>query len=178
MTVQSAAPTTISVDSDNEKKPPAIPATPGNSPSAMPKTPKSHEESNNAKPSSGSNQPDREKEAKVIASIRDALQHAMKEPERFKSWTRPSHGLKLSQFSVPALDQAYSLAIVAVRNTTGNALMLTATSPDLVVELVNDDGRPVNLESLKYLHLEPGDRNRKIESRGTAYYAVAYKPPC
>jgi hypothetical protein len=179
MTVQSAAPTTISVESasDNEKKPPAIPATPENSPSAIPKTPTSNEEPKNTKRPSESNQPDREKEAKTIASIRDALQHAMKEPERFKNWTRPSHGLKLSQFWVPALDQSYSLAIVAVRNTTGSALMLTATSPDLVVELVNDEGRPVNIESLKYLHLEPGDRNRKIESRGTAYYAVAYKPP-
>jgi hypothetical protein len=179
MTVQSAAPTTISVESasETEKNPPAIPAAPESSPPAIPKIPKSIEESKNSKPPAGSNQPDREKEAKTIASIRDLLQHAMKQPEQFKSWTRSSHGLKLSQFSVPALDQSYSLAIVAVRNTTGSALLLTATSPDLVVELVNDEGRPVNIESLKYLHLEPGDRNRKIESRGTAYYAVAYKPP-
>jgi hypothetical protein len=178
MTVQSAAPATISVESasEDENKQPPIRATSANSRPDVPKTPKSNEEWKHTNSPSEA-KPDQEKEVKTIAFIRDALQHVMKQPERFKGWTRPSHGLKLSQFSVPALDPSYSVAIVAVRNTTGSALVLTATSPDLVVELVNEKGRPVNVESLKYLHLEPGDQNRKIEPRGTAYYAVAYKPP-
>src|ERR1041384_4781631 len=179
ITVQSAAPTTVSVEntSDNEKKPPANPPTPASSPSDIPKPPKSIEEPKNSKPPSDLDQLDREKESKTIASIRDALQHAMKQPKQFKHWSRSSHGLKLSQLSVPVLDRSYSLAIVAVRNTTPSALMLTATSPDLAVELVNDEGRPVNIESLKYTHLEPNDPTRKIQSKGTAYYADAYRPP-
>jgi hypothetical protein len=179
MTVQSAAPTTISVEnaSDNEKKPPANLPTPASSPSDIPKPPKSIEDPKNSKPPLDSDPLDREKESKTIASIRDALQHAMKQPKQFKQWSRSSHGLKLSQLSVPVFDRSYSLAIVAVRNTTPSALMLTATSPDLAVELVNDDGRPVNIESLKYSHLESSNPTRKIESRATAYYAVAYRPP-
>jgi hypothetical protein len=179
MTVQSAAPTTISVEntSDNGEKPPASLPTPESPPSHNPKTPKSIELAKNNEPPSNSVPADGEKESKIIAFIRDALQQAMKQPEQFKQWTRPSHGLKLSQLSMPALDNSYSLAILAVRNTTTNALTLTATSPDLVVEMVNDDGRPVNIESLKYLHLEPGDTTRKIQSRGTAYYAIAYRSP-
>lgn len=179
MTVQSAAPTTISVESasDSEKKLPPNLATPESSPSNIPKATNPAEEPKNSKPPTDSVQRDREKESKTIASIRDALQQAMKQPEQFKQWSRSSHGLKLSQLSLPVLEQSYSLAIVAVRNTTSSALTLTATSPDLVVEMVNDEGRPVNIESLKYLHLEPSDPTRKIQSRGTAYYAVAYRPP-
>ena len=179
LTVQSAAPATIAVENtpDSEKKPPASLPTPESSPSDSPNAPKSLEEPKNNKPPSNSVQPDGEKESKTVAFIRDALQQAMKQPEQFKQWTPLSHGLKLSQLSMPVLDQSYSLAILAVRNTTTNALTLTATSPDLVVEMVNDDGRPVNIESLKYLHLEPSDPTRKIQSRGTAYYAVAYRSP-
>ena len=178
LTVQSAAPTSISVEtSDNEKKPPASLPTPESSPSDSPNAPKSLEEPKNNKSPSNSVPPEGEKESKTVAFIRDALQQAMKQPEQFKQWTPGSHGLKLSQLSMPVLDHSYSLAILAVRNTTTNALTLTATSPDLVVEMVNDDGRPVNIESLKYLHLEAGDATRKIQSRGTVYYAVAYRPP-
>jgi hypothetical protein len=69
------------------------------------------------------------------------------------------------------------LAIIAIKNTTSDAVTLTATSPDLVVEMVNDKGRPVNIESLKYTHLEPSDPTKKIQSRSTAYFAVSYTPP-
>ena len=178
MTVQSAAPTTISVEntSDNEKKPAVIPPTPPSSPSDIPKTPKVIEEPKNSRPQSDVDHLDRDKESKIIASIRDALQQAMKRPQQFKRWSRTSHGLKLSQLSVP-LDQSFSLAIIAIKNTTSDAVTLTATSPDLVVEMVNDKGRPVNIESLKYTHLEPSDPTIKIQSRSTAYFAVSYTPP-
>jgi hypothetical protein len=179
MTVQSVAPTTISVEStsDNEKKPPASPPPPQSSPRDTPKAPESIEEPEKDERPADTVQIDRQKESTTVASIREALQQAMKQPGQFKQWTRPSQGLKLSQTSVPILDQSYSVAIVAIRNTTTSALTLTATSPDLVVEIVNDEGRPVNIESLKYLHLEPSDPTRKIPSRGTTYYAVAYRPP-
>src|SRR5262249_55970843 len=114
MTVQSTAPITISVESatENEKKLPASP-TPENSPSEIPRAPKSVEEPK-SKPQGT--------ESKTVAWIHDALQQAMKVPEQFKQWSQPIHGLRLSQLSVPASDQSYSLAIVAVRNTTTSAL--------------------------------------------------------
>jgi len=179
MTVQSAAPTTISIEntSDNEKKPAVIAPTPPSSPSDIPKTPKVIEEPKNNRPQSDFDHLDRNKESKTIASIHDTLQQAMKRPQQFKRWSRLSHGLRLSQLSVPVIDQAFSLAIIAVKNTTSDAVTVTATSPDLVVEMVNDKGRPVNIESLKYTHLELSDPTRKIQSGGVAYYAVAYKPP-
>jgi hypothetical protein len=179
MTVQSAAPTTISVEntSDDEKKPAVIPPTPASSPSNIPKTPKIIEEPMNSRPQSDFDHFDRNKESKTIASIRDALQQAMKRPQQFKRWSRTSHGLKLSQVAVPVIDQSFSLAIIAIKNTTSDAVTLTATSPDLVVEMVNDKGRPVNIESLKYTYIEPSNPTLKIQSGATAYYAVAYRPP-
>jgi hypothetical protein len=88
-----------------------------------------------------------------------------------------SNGLKLSQVSVPVVGYSYSLAIVAIKNTTNDLLKFAATSPDLVIETVNDLGKPVNIVSLKYLHVEASDSTRTIPAQGTTYYAVAYSPP-
>jgi hypothetical protein len=176
MTVQSAAPTTISVEgiSDSEKKPPlSRPAL--NSPFEPSKPPKSDGEPKVGGPTSPSEDSSPKKESETLSFIRGALQQAVKQPEQFKQWTRPSHGLKLSQ--VPILGQSYSLAIVAVKNTTNDRLKFTSMTPDLIIEMVNDKGKAVNIESLKYLHLEASDSTQTIPPQGTTYYAIAYSPP-
>ena len=76
---------------------------------------------------------------------------------------------------MPVVGNSFSLSIIAIKNTTNDSLKFT--SPDLVIEMVNDQGRPVNIESLKYLHLEASDSTGAIPPQGTTYYAVAYSPP-
>jgi hypothetical protein len=178
MTAQSDAPTTISVEStsDNEKKTPPSPS-PSASPSEPPKPPKSVEEPKISRPASPTEDTKTRKESEAVTYIRGALQRAIKQPEEFKQWTRPSSGLKLSQVSVPVVGYSYSLAIIAIKNTTNDSLKFAATSPDLVIETVNDEGKPVNIESLKYLHVEASDSTQTIPAQGTTYYAVAYSPP-
>jgi hypothetical protein len=177
MTVQSGAPTTISVEntSEGDKKTPV--SSPQLLPSETPRLPTSNNEPKTVTPNSPSEQTHPKKESETLAYIRGALQQAIKQPGQFKQWTRPSHGLKLSQVSVPVVGHSYSLAIIAIKNTTNDSLKFTPTSPDLVIEIVNDQGRPVNIESLKYLHLEASDSTGAIPPRGTTYYAVAYSPP-
>jgi len=176
-TAQSGAPTTISVEnaSEGDKKTP--PSSPLPLPSESPKPTRSNDEPKIVRPASQSDDTDRKKESETLAYIRDALQQAIKQPEQFKEWTRPSHGLKLSQVSVPVVGHSYSLAIVAIKNTTNDSLKFTSTGPDLVIEMVNDQGSPVNIESFKYVHLEASDSTRVIRPQGTTYYAVAYSPP-
>src|ERR1051326_8749506 len=178
MTAQSGAPTTISVESASEgdKKTP-VTSPPPLLPSEPPKPPRSNDEPKIVRPASQSDNPDRKKESETVAYIRDALQRAIKQPEQFKEWTRSSHGLKLSQVSVPVVWHSYSLAIIAIKNTTNDLLKFTSTGPDLVIEMVNDQGSPVNIESFKYVHLEASDSTGVIPPQGTTYYAVAYSPP-
>jgi hypothetical protein len=177
MTAQSDAPTTISVDntSEGDKKTPVSSSPP--LPSEPPRTPTSNGEPKVVTPTSPTENTDRKKEPETLAYIRNALQQAIKQPEQFKQWTRPSHGLKLSQVSMPVVGHSYSLAIIAIKNTTNDSLKFTPTSPDLVIEMVNDQGRPVNIESLKYVHLEASDSTGAIPPQRTTYYAVAYSPP-
>lgn len=177
MTVQSGAPTTISVEnaSEGDKKTPV--SSPPLLPSEPPKPPKSNDQPKIVTPTSPSEDTQQKKESETLAFIRDALQQAIKQPEQFKQWTRPSHGLKLSQVSVPVVGHSYSLAIIAIKNTTNDLLKFTSTGPDLVIEMVNDQGSPVNIESFKYVHLEASDSTRAIPPQGTTYYAVAYSPP-
>lgn len=177
MTAQSDAPTTISVEnpSEGDKKTPV--SSPPLLPSEPPKPTRSNDEPKIVRPTSQPEDTDRKKESETLAYIRDALQRAIKQPEQFKEWTRPSHGLKLSQVSVPVVGHSYSLAIIAIKNTTDDLLKFTTTGPDLVIEMVNDQGSPVNIESFKYVHLEASDSTRAIPPQGTTYYAVAYSPP-
>jgi len=176
-TAQSGAPTSISVEnaSEGDKKRP--PSSPPPLPPEPPKPTRSIDEPKIVRPPSQSDDTDRKKELEPLAYIRDALQRAIKQPEQFKEWTRPSHGLKLSQVSVPVVGHSYSLAIIAVKNTTNDLLKFTSAGPDLVIEMVNEQGSPVNIESFKYVHLEASDSTRVIPPQGTTYYAVAYSPP-
>jgi hypothetical protein len=178
MTVQSAAPATISVESisDSEKKTLPSPS-PLASPSKPAEPPKSDEEPKVNRPASPTEDTKTRREFEAVSYIRGALQQAIKQPEEFKQWTRPSNGLKLSQVSVPIMGHLYSIVIIAIKNTTNNSLKFLATSPDLVIETVNDKGKPVNIESLKYLHVEASDSTQTIPAQGTTYYAVAYSPP-
>lgn len=175
-TAQSGAPTTISVENTSEGDKKTSESSPPLLPSGTPTSPRSTDEPKTVTSSSPS-ETDRKKESETLAYIRGALQQAIKQPGQFKQWTRPSHGLKLSQMSVPVVGHSYSLAIIAIKNTTNDSLKFTPTSPDLVIEMVNDQGRPVNIESLKYLYLEASDSTGAIPPQGTTYYAVAYSPP-
>ena len=175
-TAQSGAPTTISVENTSEGDKKTSESSPPLLPSGNPTLLRSTDEPKTVTSSSPS-ETDRKKESETLAYIRGALQQAIKQPGQFKQWTRPSHGLKLSQMSVPVVGHSYSLAIIAIKNTTNDSLKFTPTSPDLVIEMVNDQGRPVNIESLKYLHLEASDSTGAIPPQGTTYFAVAYSSP-
>jgi hypothetical protein len=163
MAVQSAAPTSISVENaaNAEKGSAMNPPNPSSSPGI-----------NNS--ALDSKKVAVTKEPETESSIRDALQQAMKKPRQFKHWTRPTHGLALSIHPAPVSQQPFRLAIVAVKNTTNEPLKLTPTSPDLFLETVDDQGKPLNIESLKKVHSEPSEPSGLIPPKSTAYYAVAY----
>ena len=56
-------------------------------------------------------------------------------------------------------------------------MKLTPDIPDLFIEMLDDRGKPLNIESIKKLHTEASDPSGLIPKGRTVYYAVAYVAP-
>ncbi len=115
--------------------------------------------------------------AGVIQTAREALAEAIKKPSRFKKWTRPVHGLTLSVLQQRETKNDLQVLLVAVKNTTSDALKLTSGGPDLIVEMLDAAGKPLNIQSIKKLHTEASEASGAILPKGTVYYAIAYSAP-
>jgi hypothetical protein len=186
MTAQSAASISISVESSPDEKKESGPT--ASSGTAAPLALAKPESSPKTNPSLLVDAPiiplldsgkanDRAKESETIsAKGREALQQAMKKPMQFKHWTKPAHGLALSILP-PKTSNDFGLVIVAVKNTASDPLKLSADGPDLFLEMIDDQGKPLNIESIKKLHSEPSDPSGVIPRGGVFYYAIAYVPP-
>ena len=166
-TGQSTAPVSISVENiqndETEKK--ALSESSG--PSPQPKTTDKSE-----------TVPGKPKESELTATVtRNALQEAIKQPKQFKKWTKAVHGLSLSILRPPGNEGPFQIVLVAVSNKTSQGLKLAPGIPDLFIEMLDDHGKPVNIESVKKLHTEASDASGLIPAGGTVYYAVAYASP-
>jgi hypothetical protein len=111
------------------------------------------------------------------SSAQTALQEAMKQPKRFKNWTKPTHGLSLSILRPTVNAERINIVLLAVKNKTSDSLRLTPDIPDLSIEMLDDGGKPLNIESIKKLHTEASDMSGLIPKGGIVYYAVAYPSP-
>ena len=111
------------------------------------------------------------------SSARTALQEALKQPKRFKNWTKPTHGLSLSILQPTVNAERFNVVLLAVKNKTSDSLKLTPEIPDLSIEILDDRGKPLNIESIKKLHTEASDMSGLIPKAGIVYYAVAYTSP-
>jgi hypothetical protein len=181
-TGQSAAPISISVETNdeqksdtkssdspglNEKK--SVASSPGLTSSPAP----------NAAPVSASTTKVETKsveDQQIEAATREALAAAIKKPKQFKNWTRPSHDLALSVLR-PREEKEFQIVVVAVKNTGRDNVTLLSSGPDLLIEMLGDNGTPVNLQSLKTLRTELSISTDAIPPGTIAYYAIAYAAP-
>jgi hypothetical protein len=67
--------------------------------------------------------------------------------------------------------------LLAVKNKSSDTVKLTPDIPDLFIEMLDDRGKPLNIESIKKLHTEASDTSGLIPKGGIVYYAVAYTSP-
>ena len=129
----------------------------------------------------GSSSKDKPKDSTDIpsyaSSARTALQDAMKQPKRFKNWTKPAHGLSLSILRQSVNAESFNVVLLAVKNKASDSIRLTPDIPDLSIELLDDRSKPLNIESIKKLHTEASDASGLIPKGGIVYYAVAYLSP-
>ncbi len=173
-TGQSTAPQSILVENTKEDENQTSAKTPIDSSTSEPNS--------NLPPATiGSSSKDKTEESNDVlayaSSARTALQEALKQPKRFKNWTKPAHGLSLSILRPTVNAERFSVVLLAVKNKSSDTLKLTPDIPDLFIEMLDDRSKPLNIESIKKLHTETSDTSGLIPKGGIVYYAVAYQSP-
>lgn len=106
-----------------------------------------------------------------------ALSAAVEKPKQFKKWTKAVHGLKLAVVEKVDAKDNFRTAVVAVRNASNASLKISPGNPDLSIEMLDDQGKPVNVQSVKQLYVAANSSSGAIAPGATAYYAIAYASP-
>jgi hypothetical protein len=114
---------------------------------------------------------------RAVATARMQLTRAIAEPEKFKNWTRPLHGLALAARQDGDLKEDFRVLLLAVKNASGQPLKLIPGTPDLTLEMHDDKGKVINVQSIKPLHIEMSDSRSEVAAGRTVYYAIAYNSP-
>ena len=177
-TGQSTAPTSISVEGDSKPERDASPKPTTTSQIDQPPKPKENDkEKVVVTPPNTEATNTAATDEKIKTAAREALARAIKKPKQFKKWTKPVHGLTLAVLEQRDANQSFRIALVAVKNASANALKISPGTPDLSLEMLDEQGKPVNVQSIKRLHLEASDSTQAIAPGSTVYFAIAYAAP-
>src|ERR1700686_4106963 len=114
---------------------------------------------------------------RVNADVLQALTRAIKKPKQFKGWTKPTHGISLATLQQANPKDDFRIVLIAVKNTSSEALKISPGSPDLSLEMLDDQGKAINVQSIKKLHTEASEASGAIPPGTTAYYAIAFASP-
>jgi len=113
----------------------------------------------------------------AISAAKKQLARAIAEPSIIKNWTRPLHGLALATRQEGDLKEDVRVLLLAIRNTSAQPLKLMPGTPDLTLEMHDDKGQVINVQSIKPLHTEMSDSGGEVGAGRSVYYAIAYTPP-
>jgi hypothetical protein len=114
---------------------------------------------------------------RAVAAAKERLARATTNPRTFKNWTRPLHGLALSVVQDSDLKEDFRVLILAVKNAGAQPLKLIPGTPDLTLEMHDDNGKVINVQSIKPLHIETSNSSGEVAVGRTIYYAITYAPP-
>ena len=114
---------------------------------------------------------------RAVTAARTQLTRTKSEPGIFKNWTRPLHGLALAARQDGGIEENFRVLLLAVKNTSAEPLKLIPGTPDLTLEMHDDKGKVINVQSIKPLHTEMSDSRNEVGVGRTIYYAIAYTPP-
>jgi len=117
------------------------------------------------------------KKPKVPEAANRALKDAVKSPARVGEFSKPSHGLSLAVAPVTDLDAGTRMVLVGVRNDSKDALRLVPGSPEIYVQTFDDQGKALQIEQVKRLHVESTSLDGKLTAGSIAYFAVVYEAP-
>jgi hypothetical protein len=107
-----------------------------------------------------------------------ALRNAIDNPNEFKKWSEPRHGLRISTMAPRELSNTARLVVFAVRNTGAEPVRLISGYPDLYVETLNEDRRPVEAGTkVEKFYLASSASDNLITPGATQFFALAYEAP-
>src|SRR5258706_5092852 len=166
-TGQSTATTSISIDADDNKPLDDSTAKPKVATEAVKQPKKEQTEKEPITPVSSATPSTAPKEAseagdKIKTVTQLALDRAVKKPKQFKKWTKPVHGLALAVLEQSDPKDNFRVAVVAVKNASSEGLKISPGGPDLSVEMLDDQGKPVSIQSVKRLHLQTSEGTETI----------------
>ena len=146
---------------------PAVEAKPVIKPAAQPPIPIHPSEPINLQPP----KPDYREPAE--AALRDAFNNR----KRFRHWSKKRHSLTISVLPARDLSDTTRLVVFAVRNVGPETLRIISGYPDLYIETLNENHRPVEAGTrVTKLHLSSSS-NGAIPSHATRYFALVYEMP-
>ena len=114
---------------------------------------------------------------RAVAVTKKQLARATTEPGRFVNWTRALHGLALAVQQDGETKEAFRVLSLAVKNTGSQSLKLAPGTPDLTLEMEDGNGKVINVQSIKPLHVAVSVMSGEVGAGQIIYYAIAYTPP-
>jgi len=107
-----------------------------------------------------------------------ALRDAFKNPKWFRHWTKKTHNLTISILPARDLNNTTRLVVFAARNVGSETLHVISGYPDLYIETLNENRRPVEAGTrVAKLHMSSSSIDGAIPSRATRYFALVYEMP-
>jgi hypothetical protein len=111
-------------------------------------------------------------------AVQDALSEAIKNPKWFKKWAEQRHGLRVSTLPPRDLSDSARLVVFAVHNAGGQSVRLVPGYPDLYVETLNEQSRPVEAGTkIEKFNLASSPSDNLLPAGATRYFAIAYDAP-
>jgi len=117
------------------------------------------------------------KTPKVSDAANRALKDAVKTPAKAGEFSKSNHGLSLAVAPAVDLDAQTRMVLVAVKNDTVGGLRIVPGNPEIYVQTFDDQGKTLQIEQVKRLHVESTSLDGKIGAGQTAYFAVVYEAP-
>ncbi len=114
---------------------------------------------------------------RALAVAKRQLTRATAEPGIFKNWTKPLHGVALAAVQDGDLREDFRVLLLAVRNASAQPMKIIPGTPDLTLEMHDDKGKVINVQSIKPLHTEMSESGSEVGVGRTVYYAIAYRAP-
>lgn len=132
----------------------------------------------NANGSSQPSEPAKRSKPDFKEPAESAVREAAANPKWFHKWAAPRHGLTISAISPRELNDSIRLVLFAVRNVGTETVRLISGYPDLYVETLNENRRPVETERrIEKLYLASNSADNSIPPGGTRYFALTYEAP-
>jgi Na+-transporting methylmalonyl-CoA/oxaloacetate decarboxylase gamma subunit len=117
------------------------------------------------------------KRPKISEVANRALKDAVKSPSKAGEFSKSNHGLSLATAPAVDLDAQTRLLVIRVRNDSPAVLGIVPGNPEIYVQTFDDQGKTLQIEPVKRLHVETTSLDGRIAAGETVYFAVVYEAP-